>query len=126
MEELTSFLGSQFGPMCHPTKTILSCSFGKHPNHEQACQRIAHTASISMIGDGLQTGRECISIKEQRFVRKMKRCCKCCIFHGQTFRWYDEDVSTIHLVRKVLFYSHSSGFIPDLATPLFIHLTPKL
>jgi NTP pyrophosphatase (non-canonical NTP hydrolase) len=32
-----------------PTKTILSCSFGKRPDHEQACQWIAHTTSITII-----------------------------------------------------------------------------
>src|SRR5207302_10400672 len=81
-------MAAQLGPMSHRATTILPCQFCQDSNHEQACQRIAHPTSMTMIRDRLQAGIEGISIKKHGFVGKMKRKGECCIFHGETFLGY--------------------------------------
>src|SRR2546423_2166128 len=54
VEELTQFMGTQFGPVSHRTTAILTCQFRQYSDHEQTGQRILQATSVSMIRNRLQ------------------------------------------------------------------------
>jgi hypothetical protein len=67
--------------MSHTPTALLTSQFRENPDHKQTRQGGGRAASVTMIGNGLQTGIQRVQIKHQGFLGKGKLTQKCCIVH---------------------------------------------
>jgi hypothetical protein len=71
----------QLGPLGYRTAVGLPSSFRQDADHQNCCQRIAHSAPLALILDSLELFIQGFSINEQRLIGKYKLAKNGCRVH---------------------------------------------